>query len=143
MITWKQNADDIKHNMNKYWENILRRRISLQPSQQQQQTTDNVINNLEQYLRRHGYMLDANDLPHDPLTIEEIKQSIDEMPLKKAAGKDGIPIEFYIIHTDIHNPNIDKVCLLNFLLRMYNESYDCNNLTPSHSQNIVTLLFIT
>ena len=63
------------------------------------------------------------------------------MPLKKAAGKDGIPIEFYIIHTDIHNPNIDKVCLLNFLLRMYNESYDCNNLTPSQSQNIVTLIF--
>ena len=100
-----------------------------------------MINNLTRYLQQEGYVLSDNDLPHDPLTTTEIKTAIDQMPLRKAAGKDGVPIEFYVVHTDEHNPDIDKACLLNFMLNMYNESYNENELTSSQSQNIVTLLF--
>ena len=142
IIQWESNPKELMAAMNKYWETILRKRIQ-DDDHQAHAAQDEVIETLEAYL-------DMNDLKLDPLdmealgnliTVDEIRIAIHSIKLGKAPGKDGLPIEFYAVHSNSKDETINQDYLTKFLYKVYLESEQNKELPQTFNENIVTLIF--
>ena len=143
IIKWNDDPESVKTKMNSYWSHILRKRMS-DNDPDVMNAQDTIIDTLKTYLDTNNltlnfpgdnYILEAN------ITSDEIKASIDSTSLGKSPGKDGIPIEFYVIHTNSNDSTINSDSLLTLLSHVYSESYDNDQLPKSQCENIVTLLY--
>ena len=143
VLTWKDNPDEIKNKTNDYWSDILRCRIpDGDPVSSQAETI--TLNKLEQFIADNNLLPDQQSLDNlkGYVNEEEIRESINTPgSLGKAPGKDGVPIEFYVTHTNPDDASIDSKALIRFLYHVYAEAYDNEDLTPSQHENIVALLF--
>jgi hypothetical protein len=128
--------------MNNYWENILRKRIP-DNDHQAHAAQDDVAETLKTYLRRHDLKLSAADITSlsSVITREEIAVAIHAIRLGKAPGKDGLPIEFYAIHSNSKDTDINSNYLVSFLYRVFQESQATGALPQTFNENIVTLIF--
>ena len=74
---------------------------------------------------------ESKDLCDKHITIEEVKEAVDNLANNKSPGPDGIPIEFYKMFW----PEIGNLVLQSFL-----SAFDNGELTDSQKQGIITLI---
>ena len=91
--------------------------------------------NITEYLNKLNVpKLDNDDqqICEGTITLQECDQVIKELKLNKSPGLDGLPCEFYKATW----PYIGE-----YLVNVYRECFNNNQLSPSQKQSVITLLF--
>ncbi len=74
---------------------------------------------------------DEKELCDNSICIEEVLQAIKELKLNKSPGVDGLTSEFYKSFSKELAP---------FLLKLFSQSIDLENLPPTLTQGLITLI---
>ena len=121
----------------KAWSHVFRRRET------DNEAKNKIFNNLQKKLSDQQHII-----INQQLTIEELVKAINESPLLKSPGTDGIPLEFYVkIATNerLFNSNNSQEMIdsniIKFMHKTFLQCYDNRILTPSMRQIQIRFLF--
>ena len=136
-VSWQHNANGVKRSMADFWSGIVDRKQTVPAAQQV------VIAALQDEMESRHMAFSPADLAllRGLLTTDEIRATLEAMARGKSPGLDGLPVEFYLIHSNDIDPVGDPEVLLTLLLKVYEEAYAQGSLPPQMLINIVHLLF--
>ena len=138
----KKGRKDFEKVLVNFWSNISRDQESDEPDRQQ--ARDHVCRKVRRLMHKEGLGLTNQDMDMLAADVErdEVLEAIMQNPLGKAPGKNGLPIEYYLIHCDSTKDPEAGDALMQVLLDSYSECEQQGaTWSASMRQSIVRLLF--